>query len=178
MLSAAHIGVHIQEGLVSDATRIAVLASQVWLHTYATDGITDDIAQYVSRELSPQRYKALLSDPKIHMLVAQQGPSLVGFAVIGFGTQCPTETNSTVELQTLYVQEHFTGKGIGKLLLQSARAIAHKQAHCALWLTVNAKNKGAIAFYASQGYTQIGTTQFILGEARHENLVLISPTPG
>jgi ribosomal protein S18 acetylase RimI-like enzyme len=42
-----------------------------------------------------------------------------------------------------------------------------------LWLTVNAKNDRAIAFYARQGYTKVGTAYFVLGEGRHENHVLI-----
>jgi hypothetical protein len=42
----------IRSGRSEDANRLAVLAAQVWLHTYATGGITADIAEYVLHELT------------------------------------------------------------------------------------------------------------------------------
>ena len=39
----------------------------------------------------------------------------------------------------------------------------------------HARNSWAIAFYAHQGYSKVGTTYFVLGEERHENYVLIGP---
>lgn len=76
-------------------------------------------------------------------------------------------------MQTLYVQEHFIGQGIGRELLQSAEAQARNCSASPLWLTVNAKNARAIAFYDRQGYFRVGTTYFVLGQGRHENHVLV-----
>ena len=86
---------------------------------------------------------------------------------------CPKSTISKVQLATLYVQEHFTGKGVGNALLAEAEALAVKRMATPLWLTVNAMNNRAIAFYAKHGYTKVGTTQFRLGDNDHENLVLV-----
>jgi ribosomal protein S18 acetylase RimI-like enzyme len=143
------------------------------LHTYAIGGINGDIAQYVLSELTPERYLALLNEPAIHLFVAEHNESLVGLAVVKFGVQCPTGAGSAAELQTLYVQEHFIGQGVGKALLQAAETKAREQSGSALWLTVNAKNARAIAFYEHQGYSKVGTAYFVLGEAQHENHVLI-----
>lgn len=163
----------IRDGQAQDANQLSVLATQVWLHTYATEGITDDIAQYVRSELTPEKYLAALNELATRVLVAEQGGSLVGLAVVRFGVPCPTGANATTELQTLYVQEHFVGRGVGRSLLQAAEAKAREHAGSALWLTVNAKSARAIAFYAQQGYANVGATHFVLGEARHENHVLI-----
>jgi diamine N-acetyltransferase len=163
----------IRSGRSEDASRLAVLATQVWLHTYATDGITTDIAEYVLRELTPENYLSTLNDPSSQVFVAESGESLAGLAVVKFDTPCPTGNYSSVELQTLYVQEHFMGQGAGRSLLQAAEAMARQRSNGALWLSVNAKNARAIAFYARQGYTKVGTTYFALGEGRHENHVLI-----
>jgi len=165
----------IRIGRTSDANRLAVLAAQVWLHTYATDGIGDEIAQYVLSELTPEKYLQSLSEPTTRFFVAEHDDCLVGFAVVKFGVPCPSGANSATELQTLYVQEHHMGHGIGKSLLRAAEAEAREQSESALWLTVNAKNARAIAFYAHQGYLKVGTSYFVLGEGRHENHVLIGP---
>jgi diamine N-acetyltransferase len=164
---------HIRSGRPEDASRLAVLATQVWLHTYATAGISADVAQYVLSELTPGRYSERLKDSAVHLFLAEHNESLVGLAAVKFGVQCPTGAASAAELQTLYVQEHFIGQGVGKALLQAAEAKAREQSGCPLWLTDNARNAKAIAFYERQAYSKVGTAYFVFGEGRHENHVLI-----
>ena len=173
MSNVMRLSLCIRIGTSEDASRLAVLAAQVWLHTYATDGITADIAEYVLQELTLEKYLQTLNAPSCRVFVAESGASLVGLAVIKFDTPCPAGGHSSAELQTLYVQDHFIGQGAGKLLLQAAEAEARQRSNGVLWLTVNAKNARAIAFYAHQGYIKAGTTYFALGEGRHENHVLI-----
>lgn len=165
--------VQIRSGRAVDADRLAVLGAQVWLHTYATEGVNDDVARYVLSELTPEKFRERLSDPAAHFLVAEHSESLVGFAAIKLDLPCPAGAASEVELQTLYVQEHFIGHGVGSVLLQAAEAKAREQSKSVLWLKVNAKNLGAIGFYAHHAYAKVGTAYFVLGEGRYENHVLI-----
>jgi ribosomal protein S18 acetylase RimI-like enzyme len=165
----------IRRGQSQDASLLAVLAAQVWLHTYATEGITGDIANYALSEFTPSRFLSLMNEPACRLFVAEDGQSLVGLAVVKFGVSCPASNSSTTELHTLYVQEHFVGRGVGKSLLQAIEAEAREQSNAPLWLMVNAKNSRAIAFYRHQGYSKIGTAYFVLGEGRYENHVLIGP---
>ncbi|MFT3800997.1 MAG: GNAT family N-acetyltransferase [Burkholderiaceae bacterium] len=158
---------------MKDADLLSVLATQVWLHTYATNGVTGEMARYLLSEHSPARYLALLRERSACIIVAEGDGGVIGFAVVKFGVQCSTGAKSAAELQTLYVQEHFIGRGIGKALLQASESRAREQSNSALWLTVNVENARAIAFYAHMGYSRIGTTHFILGGERHENHVLI-----
>ena len=163
----------IRNGRSEDANRLAVLATQVWLHTYATSGIRATIAEYVLHEFAPEKYRALLNDPTFQVFVAASGESLIGLAVVKFDTPCPAGKASSAELQMLYFQEPFLGRGVGKSLLQAAEAEAKRRSNSVLWLAVNAKNASAIAFYARRGYAKVGTSYFVLGEGRHENHVLI-----
>lgn len=165
----------IRDGQLNDAELLAVLAAQVWWHTYATDGVNGEIARYVLSALAPERYLALLNDPESHLFVAEHGACMVGFAVVKWGAPCPTDPARVAELQTLYVQEHFLGHGVGKALLHAAESRVRALSGSALWLTVNAKNTRAKGFYARQGYTKVGSTDFVLGETRHENDVLVGP---
>lgn len=160
-----------------DAARIAVLATQVWLHTYATEGISAGIADYTRSELTPDKYLAIQNDGLAHIWVAERGAHLVGFAVLNMGVPCPISASTLAELQTLYVQAHFVGQGVGRQLLSVAEKRAFDLEGMPLWLTVNAHNAQAIGFYMHQGYTKQGTTDFVLGEQRHENHVLIGRTP-
>ena len=70
----------IRRGQHKDASALAALATQVWLQTYATEGVTPDIAGYVLSEVTPARYLAVLDTPASHLFVAEQGQGLVGIA--------------------------------------------------------------------------------------------------
>jgi GNAT superfamily N-acetyltransferase len=168
----AFFKMHIRTATVSDVDNLAALATQVWLHTYASEGISCAISSYVLSEFCPQRFATLLLEPSTAVIVAEREQNLIGYAKVTVGTACPQATRAKVELATLYVQEPFVGKGVGVALLQRAEQWAQMQAGTSLWLTVNSRNSRAIAFYAKHGYTRLGTTYFELGAARHENLVL------
>lgn len=100
---------------------------------------------------------------------------LTGFSQIKLNAACPEASGAIAELQTLYVQAHFIGTGLGKRLIQDAEAVARKQAGTALWLTVNAQNQRAIAFYDHFHYRKVSTRFFILGTQHHENHLLLGP---
>ena len=176
----------LRNGAPRDAARLAALGMQVWLHTYATSGISETIARHVLAEFTPAKFDALMLSDTSHVLVAEHDDHLVGYAVLTFGAACPacaapvaephTEPPSepTTELVTLYVQAHFARQGIGARLLDAAAAMATARSRAGLWLTVNARNDAAMAFYARHGYAQVGTAYFSLGGVRHENHVLVA----
>ena len=62
----------IRQAQPDDAPRLAVLATQVWMHTYATQGVSPVIADYVLAELAPQSFVAKLGNPAITILVAER----------------------------------------------------------------------------------------------------------
>ncbi|MBN3786205.1 N-acetyltransferase [Burkholderia sp. Ac-20353] len=156
----------------ADAARIAVLGAHVWIHTYATTGVSDIIAQYVLATFTPQRVLAMLNDPDIIVLVAEADASLVGYVVMRFGS---LHADVATEIETLYVQQAFAGRGIGAALLDRAREIAAARTGSrAIWLLVNAQNRNAISFYHRQGLKQDGIAYFELGGTKHENNVLIA----
>jgi diamine N-acetyltransferase len=170
-----HSGTHIRHGRLDDAENLAALAMQVWLHTYATDGISSTISAYVFSEFTAARFATRLADDSLVFAVAEIDAKLVGYACINLGSNCPSPTDSTAELATLYVQAPFIGKGVGAPLLQRAEEEARHAAGDGLWLKVNAQNARAIAFYSKHGYTKIGITHFHLGAGQYENLVLVGP---
>ncbi len=164
---------HVRDAQPEDAPRLAVLAVQVWMHTYATQGVSSVIADYVLAELTPQAFAAKLGNPAISILVAEREGHLLGLAVIQSGAVGVNVLAATVELTTLYVQAHCKGQGIGSRLLNEARTLAAAHAGSGLWLTVNAQNTAAIDFYNHHNFQRVGTVDFILGGVAHPNLVML-----
>ena len=178
LLCAAYLYVmrldfYIRTGAADDAERLAALGVQVWLHTYATEGISQDIARYALEEFTAAKMSALLARDSTVVLVADSQYGIIGYAVAKIGAVCESNPRVRVELETLYVQEHFARQSVGSRILGRAEVLARERTGSALWLMVNAANFPAIEFYASHGYTKVGTAYFKLGEARYENHVLI-----
>lgn len=165
----------IRQGAPADTECLAALAIQVWLHTYATDGMRSAIARYVLSEFTAERFARILADTASLLLVAEKNQHLVGYALLKFGAVCPTSAQSNVELATLFVQEHFTRSGLGSALLARSQNLARERTGGAkLWLTVNTRNERAIAFYRKHGFEPAGTTQFEFGGEQHENHVFLA----
>ncbi len=164
----------IRQAIPADAACLAVLATQVWLHTYATDGISTVIARYVLAEFSAAKFSAILAQEHSKVLVAEVNGHAVGYALVNTGVAC-TADGPCVEVASLYVQAHFAGQGVGSALLRECQRLAlQRTGSAAIWLTVNAKNYPAIAFYKKHGLAQTGTAYFELGGEKHENHVLVS----
>lgn len=164
----------IRHAIPADAERLAALAMQVWLHTYATDGISTVIARYVLAQFSAAKFAAILMQAHSAVLVAEVNAHAVGYALVNVGVACPSGS-PFVEVASLYVQVHFAGQGIGSALLRECQQLAQQRTgSAAIWLTVNAKNYPAIAFYKKHGLAQTGTAYFELGGEKHENHVLVS----
>lgn len=106
---------------------------------------------------------------------ASARPSHTAYAIVNYGSPCPERERSTAELSPLYVQERFTCQGIGSALLAHAENLVVGHTGNPLWLSINTKNVRAMAFYEAHGYTKIGVSQFRLGNADHENNVLVAP---
>lgn len=156
----------VRAAVAADAHTLAALSIQVWLSTYA-EGVSELFARYVLSEFTPEKFLALVEAPDVSLQVALVDDRVVGYALVRSGVPQPLVPEADSELCTLYVQEPFTRWGVGSALLQAACAGGDK-----LWLTVNAKNLRACRFYEKHGFVVKGKSWFVLGDGRHQNLVL------
>jgi ribosomal protein S18 acetylase RimI-like enzyme len=170
--------IRLRPALPADALCLGVLAMQVFLDTYATDGIRPEIAREVLGTYTPATYQALLARPEVAILVAERRGHLLGFAQTTLGTGHPlVQARAPAEVDRLYVQEPFTGRGLGRRLLHAAEADAAARGADRIWLTPWVHNRRALHFYAREGYGDLGLTWFEFEGERHENRLLALPLP-
>ena len=153
-----------------DALCIGVLGMQVFLDTYATHGIRRSIADEVLQAFAPATIAHLLTQPDISLMVAQANEHLVGFAQTKLNARHPMiEAPDVAELQRLYIQERFTGLGIGYQLLQAAEQLAAREGAPMLWATVWVGNERALGFYPRRGYALLGEPTYTFQGETHGN---------
>ena len=145
----------------ADALCLGVLALQVFLDTYARQGIRPALAREALERGSRESFEALIADPLECVLVAERAGHLVGFAHLRAATPHAQVGDPTAaELCRLYVQEPFTGRGVGRALLREAERAAAARGAGTLWLTAWDGNARALAFYPRQGYAHVGDTLY------------------
>ena len=146
-----------------DALCLGVLSTQVFLDTYATQGIRPAVAREVLALHSVAVYEALLADAGVTILVAECAGHLVGFSQVGNGVgneQLPPA--AAAELKRLYVQERFAGRGVGRDLLRQAEKSAAALGADLLWLQAWVGNTRALQFYPRCGYEDLGGTVYTI----------------
>lgn len=158
----------VRESNEQDFLNLSALAIQVWLHTYATDGVRDAISGFVLSEFTPEVFRRIHESERQHILVAIRDGHLVGFVTVVLDSRCGVGGIEGFEVKTLYVQEHFHGMGIGTTLLDE---VSRRYGE-SFWLTTWIKNTPAIGFYEAYGLTRVGIAYFHLEGEAHENVVL------
>ena len=160
----------------SDVLTIAVLGMQVFMDTYATEGVRDAIAREALESFAPETIAGIIARPDTLFLLAEVDEHLVGFAQIGLQTDHALVGDPhAAELSRLYVQERFTGCGLGWQLLERAEGEASARGASKLWATVWVGNPRALLFYPRQGYENVGSPVHRLQAETHQNVLFCKP---
>ncbi|MCE9658455.1 MAG: GNAT family N-acetyltransferase [Burkholderiales bacterium] len=154
----------------ADAPVLCALATQVFLDTYATEGIRPAMAREVEQHFSTSAWLAELARPEVRIEVVERAGHLVAFSQLLLGERHPLVGNApAAELSRLYVQAPFQRRGVGRLLLDRAEAVARSEGFATLWLTAWVGNARALAFYRRQRYRELGSTDYEFENERFEN---------
>jgi len=169
----------LRDGTRDDAETLAALSIQVFLDTYATEGVRPDLAQEAFTEYSIKAFAKRLRDRGRRFVVAEIGTGLVGFAeIVTKEGAAPIGGITGVRLERLYVQPGAQGAGVGKALVERAEQVAAQGASKAIWLIAWDRNERALAFYARRGYSDVGAGTYTFQEMTYGTRVLAKRLAG
>ena len=167
---------HLRPATPEDAITIAAVAVQVFLDTYATEGVRPDLAAEAFAEYSVAAFFGRLAEPGRRFILAEQARGLIGFAEIQITpVSAPVGAVVGAELVRLYVQPNFQRRGIGRRLLQAAELAATAASLGHLWLTAWEGNGRARSFYAARGYQDVGATSYSFQGNSYANRLFVKP---
>ena len=173
-MSVHRDGIQLRPAAAADALCLGVLSMQVFLETYAPNGIRPDLAREVLQKHSPEATAAALACADQRLIVAERDGHLLGFAHWRPGAaHAGVQAARPAELFRLYVLQCFTGTGLGTRLLRAAEAAAAAEGADTLWLTAWAGNERARAFYPRRGYADVGSTAYVIEGIAYENRLFV-----
>jgi diamine N-acetyltransferase len=160
----------------ADAAALALVGQATFLETYSTVLPGADILAHCERQHGATVYARYLADPDYRLWIAETETGVgVGYAVL-----CPPDLPAPfglpdLELKRIYLLSRFQGLGVGAGLMAAAVDAARAAGAPRLLLGVYGGNAGAIAFYARQGFAEVGTRKFPVGANVYDDLVLARP---
>ncbi len=134
---------------VQDAPAIAVVHVQAWREAYA-HLLPADFLAALDVDARAARWRDIVAEPGVDVVVAERDGVLVGWASAGPGRG---ETPRDRELEGIYVLAAHHGSGAGQALLDAAVGTAP----AFLWVADG--NPRAEAFYRRNGFERDGTVK-------------------
>lgn len=156
----------IREAKYGDCINLTALSLQVWFETYGVDGINTEVATYGLSLFSPEYFQQVLNDPTYRLLVCVEDDYLRGYTLVNLESGFE-DKDVGFEIEKLYVQGAFQGRGIGRELLKEIEARYGKR----FWLYTWVRNS-SIGFYRHYGFRDIGRYDLIFESGAVENRVL------
>lgn len=166
----------IRQAGVEDHERLASLARETFVDSFAADNHPEDMAAYLEKAFSPSIQAEELAEPSSRFLIAETGGKTVGYArMVEASTPPCIKAKKPIQLSRLYARKRWIGTGVGGALMTACIDEATRRRCDGIWLGVWGKNTRAIRFYSQWGFVVVGTQPFVLGNDRQTDLVLWLP---
>lgn len=157
----------------TDALELARLSAAVFPLGCPANTPPEDLSEFISRELTPERFRLFVEDERNLLLLAKSPNKLIGYALITHA-QSPSHIPSVpYELRKFYVDPAWHGRGIAHTLMQELLAAASERGSHPLWLSVYSENPRAISFYTRWGFRIVGTQDFLVGSDRQRDYLMV-----
>jgi ribosomal protein S18 acetylase RimI-like enzyme len=164
---------NIRQAEVREAASLAELAERTFRDTFAHVNRAEDIDLHCRNSYRESIQAAEIRDPNRTTLVCHVGDSLIAYGQLRWESspRCVIATRSA-EIQRLYVDAPWHGKGVAQALMISLLDTAVAGGADVAWLGVWEQNPRAIAFYAKSGFAVVGDHVFVVGKDPQRDLVL------
>ena len=163
---------------LDDAQALSALSAAVFPLGCPANTPPQDLADYISREHTPQRYQAMLRDDRFTILIAKVAGTLAGLALLAQAA-APKEMQfaCTLELRRFYIDPAYHGRGVANVLMNEVLILVASRGEGSLWLSAFSENGRAIAFYTRWGFRIAGEHDFVVGNDRQRDYVMLYESP-
>jgi len=139
---------------LKDIDLLTRISWQTFYNAYKEQNDPENFKSFLDDTFNKKKLTNELKDKNCCFYFVYESTELVGYLKLN-EKEAQTEIfdKTTLELERIYILDHFQGKGIGKQMLQKAITFAKSKSVAFIWLGVWEINTNAIEFYKSQGFT-------------------------
>ena len=167
---------HIRRARPEDAAAVVAISRETFVETFGHLYPAADLEAFLAESYDLEETRAALADPAKGFWLVEAEGRVVGHALAGpCGLPHPEVTAASGELKRFYLLNAFQNGGTGKRLFEEIMAWLLKDGPRDLWIGVWSENHGALRFYGRQGFEQVGTYGFQVGQVVDHEFILRRP---
>ena len=163
----------VREATLNDLPALRVLAIRVFTITFETSNDPADFKSFLEEAYSEEKISSELLEVNSIYFVAEDAGSLVGYSRVRENNEVDHLLGiNHLELQRLYVDVPYQGRGVANALLGACEKVAQQRGKEWIWLGVWEHNPKAIHYYQKQGYERFSQHDFLVGADKQTDLLM------
>ena len=167
------MAVSFRECTLEDLEILQAFSRRLFFETFADMNTPENMAVYLDKAFAAEKIRAELSDENSVFYFLYRGGKLAGYLKLN---EAPAQTDihdeQSLEIERIYVSKEFQGEGLGRCLMEKAVSTAIRRKKKYVWLGVWEKNEKALRFYKRNGFYQIGTHSFVMGDDEQTDYIM------
>ena len=156
------MAVSFRECTLEDLEILQAFSRRLFFETFADMNTPENMAVYLDKAFAAEKIRAELSDENSVFYFLYRGGKLAGYLKLN---EAPAQTD-------IHDDQSLQGEGLGRCLMEKAISTAIRRKKKYVWLGVWEKNEKALRFYKRNGFYQIGTHSFVMGDDEQTDYIM------
>lgn len=158
---------------VADLSVLCELSTKTYYETFAQLNTTENMKAYLEYAFNAEKLLDELKDVNSEFFFLFSDGELAGYIKLNEApSQSDINDKDSLEIERIYVTAEFQSRGLGKYLLEQAIKATTLRDKKYIWLGVWEKNSKAIGFYKRNGFYEVGTHSFIMGDEEQTDYIM------
>ncbi|MFS0869040.1 GNAT family N-acetyltransferase [Paenibacillus xylanilyticus] len=156
-----------------DVHTLQEISIETFNDTFKDQNSPENMKGYLERAFNSEQLEKELSNRSSDIFFIYFNEELAGYLKVNISdAQSESMGEEFLEIERIYIKNHFQKYGLGKHLLNKAIDIAIEKNKNKIWLGVWEKNDNAIAFYNKMGFIQTGAHSFYMGDEEQIDFIM------
>ena len=162
-----------REVALADVELLRQLSIRTFRHSYEHLNTAENFQAYLIEAFHIEKLEDEIRNPESTFFFVQYSEMVIGYLKVNIGnSQSEEHSEDYMEVERIYLDHPYQGKGIGKRMMDFVFDIARLKEKSKVWLGVWEKNPGAIEFYTKMGFHESGSHIFRFGDEDQIDIIM------
>ncbi|EDP68645.1 transcriptional repressor of sporulation, septation and degradation [Carnobacterium sp. AT7] len=163
----------LKECTLEDLKVLQNISIELFTDTFKDQNTEEDLENYLEKAYNSTQLKQELTNDNSTFFFLLDNEEIVGYLKLNIGdAQTEDIAENAVEIERIYILSNLKRKGYGTFLIENAEQFAKQKNKKVIWLGVWEKNFSALSFYKKNGFIQISSHSFFMGEDEQIDLIM------
>ncbi|WP_124066444.1 GNAT family N-acetyltransferase [Clostridium sp. E02] len=156
-----------------DICTLREFSYKTYNETFEETNTPSNMKAYLDKSFDIERLRVELLNGNSMFYFLYSDGELSGYLKLN---EAPAQTDindgRSLEIERIYIAKEFQGKGLGTELMDRAIDLANMRKKLYVWLGVWEENEKAVLFYKKNGFYQIGSHSFFMGDDEQTDYIM------